>query len=50
MSQIIRLGDTKYPEERIMHLSSFVQKLQFKQGEECQIYCDPHIFDATQKM
>ena len=37
VSQITQMSDIKYLEERI----SFVQKLQFKLGEECQFYCDP---------
>ena len=34
------MSDTKYPQEGILKLSSFVQKLQLKQGEECQLYFD----------
>ena len=34
------MSDTKYPQEGILKFSSFVQKLQLKQGEECQLYFD----------
>ena len=40
VSQNTLMSDTKYPKERIFNSSSFVQKLQLKQGEECQICCD----------
>ena len=35
------MSDTKYPKETNSILSSFVQKLQLKQGEECQFDCVP---------
>ena len=35
VSQIKRLSDTKYPEERTLLLVSFVQKLQLKQRDKC---------------
>ena len=34
------MSDTKYPRERIFILSLFALKLQLKQGEGCQFYCD----------
>ena len=39
------MRDSKYPEEKNLTLSSFVQKLQLKQDEGCQFYCDPSRHD-----
>ena len=40
VSQITLMSDTKYPWEKILNLSSFVQKIKLKLGREHQIYCD----------
>ena len=48
MSHITSMGDTIYPEERILNLS-FVQKLHLKQGEECQFYCDTSVRHLTRR-
>ena len=46
------MSDTMYPEERISLLSSFVQKLQLKQGVKSVNFIVIHsaAFDTTQKM
>ena len=40
MAQIIIVTPSSQKKE-FWFLYSFVQKLQLKQGEECQLYCDP---------
>ena len=42
---------TKYPEEIILSLPSFVRKLLglLKQGEECQFYCDPNVLSFDRR-
>ena len=40
VSQITSISDTRYPEEKNLMISSFVQKLRLKQGEKCQFYYD----------